>query len=107
MLVATYASALHQLIDNWVRARNTTWDWLFKAAGVSGSVGTDIKRGATPRPETLRRLSRPMTGVAFSRLLEVAGYAQATELAGRTESRLTEDEEELLEGYRLDRKSVV
>ena len=55
-----YASELHRFIDEWLKANRTNWEALRKEAGVSAPVGTDIRRGSTPRPDTLKRLSEAM-----------------------------------------------
>ena len=55
-----YASEIHRFVDEWLRAHGTNWEGLRKQAGVSAPVGTDIRRGSTPRPETLRKLADAM-----------------------------------------------
>ncbi len=74
---------LGEYIDSWVKSHNTTWDWLCKQAGIPGSVGTGIRQGATPRPETLRKLSETMR-VPVRDLAAMAGYFTAEELAPPT-----------------------
>ena len=74
-----YTSALHEFIDRWVQSRDTTWDWLLKTAGVPGSAGTNIRRGSTPQPKTLRNLAAAM-GVPRRKLFEFAGYVLPEEL---------------------------
>jgi hypothetical protein len=74
-----YASELHRFIDEWLRANETNWETLRKDAGVSAPVGTDIRRGSTPRPDTLRRLSEAM-GVPIRVLYELSGYVERGEL---------------------------
>ena len=90
---------LHELIDQWVRQRNTTWEWLFKAAGVSPPVGTDIRRGSTPRPETLRKLAKAM-GLPRTQLFEAAGYVDAEDI-GPSATGLSPREEALITKYRI------
>jgi hypothetical protein len=74
-----YASELHRFIDEWLRANETNWETLRKEAGVSAPVGTDIRRGSTPRPDTLRRLSEAMS-VPIRVLYELSGYVERGEL---------------------------
>lgn len=74
-----YASELHRFIDEWLRANGTNWETLRKEAGVSAPVGTDIRRGSTPRPDTLRRLSEAMR-VPIRVLYELSGYVERGEL---------------------------
>ena len=74
-----YASEMHRFIDEWLRAHDTNWEKLRKQAGVSAPVGTDIRRGSTPRPETLRKLSEAMD-VPLRTLYELAGYVERGEL---------------------------
>ena len=50
-----------------------------KEAEVSAPVGTDIRRGSTPRPETLKRLSEAMR-VPIRELYELSGYVERGEL---------------------------
>ena len=56
-----------------MRANSSTYEKLLKKAGVAVSVGTDIRRGSSPRPDTLRRVAEAM-GVPRKRLFEIAGY---------------------------------
>lgn len=92
----SYSSALHEFIEQWIKARNTTWEWLFKRAGVPRSVGTRIRQGGTPRPETLRRLAEAV-GVSRRKLFELAGYVNAEDLEP---TGLSEEEEQVLDLYR-------
>jgi hypothetical protein len=77
--VEQYASDLHRFIDEWLRANDTNWETLRKQAGVSAPVGTDIRRGSTPRPDTLKRLSEAMR-VPIRELYELSGYVERGEL---------------------------
>lgn len=100
-----YRSKLHEFMARWVDAQMTTWDSLCKRARVSPSVGTDIKRGSTPRPDTLRRFAKAM-GVPRRTLFELVGYTTEEDM----ETGLTEAEEKFLGYYRLlppDRKKVL
>ena len=74
-----YASELHRFIDEWLKANGTNWETLRKEAGVSAPVGTDIRRGSTPRPDTLKRLSEAMR-VPIRELYELSGYVERGEL---------------------------
>ncbi len=73
-----YASDIHRFVDEWLRANGTNWEGLRKQAGVSAPVGTDIRRGSTPRPETLRKLADAMD-VPLRTLYVLAGYIDADE----------------------------
>ena len=73
-----YASDIHRYVDEWLRANGTNWESLRKQAGVSAPVGTDIRRGSTPRPETLRKLADAMD-VPLRKLYVLAGYIDASE----------------------------
>src|SRR5688572_4339245 len=42
----TFQSSLHELVERWVRANNTTYERLLRSAGLAVSVGTDIRRGS-------------------------------------------------------------
>lgn len=77
--MAQYASELHRFIDEWLRANTTNWETLRKEAGVSAPVGTDIRRGSTPRPDTLKRLSEAMH-VPIRVMYELSGYVERGEL---------------------------
>ena len=74
-----YASEIHRFVDEWLRAHNTNWETLRKKAGVSAPVGTDIRRGSTPRPATLRKLADAMD-VPLRTLYELSGYVDPVEL---------------------------
>ena len=76
-----YASEIHRFVDEWLRAHGTNWESLRKQAGVSAPVGTDIRRGSTPRPETLRKLAEAMD-VPLRSLYILAGYIDASEFEG-------------------------
>lgn len=76
-----YASEIHRFVDEWLRAHGTNWEGLRKQAGVSAPVGTDIRRGSTPRPETLRKLADAMD-VPLRTLYILAGYIDASEFEG-------------------------
>lgn len=76
-----YASEIHRFVDEWLRAQGTNWESLRKQAGVSAPVGTDIRRGSTPRPETLRKLADAMD-VPLRTLYILAGYIDASEFEG-------------------------
>ena len=76
-----YASDIHRYVDEWLRAHGTNWESLRKQAGVSAPVGTDIRRGSTPRPETLRKLADAMD-VPLRTLYVLAGYIDASEFEG-------------------------
>ena len=76
-----YASEIHRFVDEWLRANGTNWESLRKQAGVSAPVGTDIRRGSTPRPETLRKLADAMD-VPLRTLYILAGYIDASEFEG-------------------------
>ena len=76
-----YASEIHRFVDEWLRAHGTNWESLRKQAGVSAPVGTDIRRGSTPRPETLRKLADAMD-VPLRTLYILAGYIDASEFEG-------------------------
>ena len=73
-----YASEIHRFVDEWLRAHETNWESLRKQAGVSAPVGTDIRRGSTPRPETLRKLAHAMD-VPLRTLYVLAGHIDASE----------------------------
>ncbi len=68
-----YASDLHRFIDEWLEAESKSWTSLMLQAGVGPQRGTDIKRGAIPRPDTLRRIARAM-GKDYEELARAAGY---------------------------------
>ena len=76
-----YASEIHRFVEEWLRANGTNWEGLRKQAGVSAPVGTDIRRGSTPRPETLRKLAEAMD-VPLRTLYILAGYIDASEFEG-------------------------
>ena len=76
-----YASDIHRFVDEWLRAHETNWESLRKQAGVSAPVGTDIRRGSKPRPETLRKLADAMD-VPLRTLYIMAGYIDASEFEG-------------------------
>ena len=76
-----YASEIHRYVEEWLRANGTNWESLRKQAGVSAPVGTDIRRGSTPRPETLRKLADAMD-VPLRTLYVMAGYIDASEFEG-------------------------
>ncbi|MCI0438000.1 MAG: hypothetical protein L0177_02585 [Chloroflexi bacterium] len=68
-----YASNLHRFIDEWLEAEGKSWTALMLQAGVGPQRGTDIKRGAIPRPDTLRRIARAMRK-DYEELARAAGY---------------------------------
>ena len=74
-----YANELHRFIDECLKANGTNWETLSKEAGVSAPVGTDIRRGSTPRPDTLKRLSEAMR-VPIRELYELSRYVERGEL---------------------------
>lgn len=78
-LLLNYSSPLHRFIEEWIASRHTNWDWLTTQAGVQGSLGTGLKRGSTPRPETLRKLASTME-VPRRKLFELAGYLEPEDL---------------------------
>ena len=94
-----YSSSLHGFIEEWIIDQGTTWSWLLKNAGVSPPVGSDVRRGSTPRPETLRRIAGIM-GVPQGRLFALAGYISDKDLTGGPIPPLTAEEVGFLAGYR-------
>ena len=74
-----YSSPLHEYIARWIAARDTTWQRLFTQAGIANAGSTQVRRGSTPRPGTLRKLADAM-GVPRRKLFEVAGYVRPEEL---------------------------
>ena len=74
-----YASDLDRFINEWLTANGTNWEIMSKTAGVSAPVGTDIRKGSTPRPDTLKRLSEAMR-VPIRELYELSGYVERGEL---------------------------
>ena len=74
-----YSSELHKFIDRWVKVQNTTWEALFREAGVANASSTLVRRGSVPRPDTLRKLADAM-GVPRRQLFEMTGYVTAEEL---------------------------
>ena len=65
-------------ILSWVNANHTNGSWLFTQAALPPSLFTQLKRGSTPRPDTLRRLAAVMD-VPKRRLFELAGYIDQDE----------------------------
>lgn len=94
-----YSSPLHRFIEEWIIDQGTTWSWLLKNAGVSLPVGSDVRRGSTPRPETLRCIAGVM-GVPQGRLFALAGYIRDEDLTGGPVPPLTAEEVGFLAGYR-------
>ncbi len=106
-----FSSALHELIERWVRANNSTYEKLLRQAGVAVSVGTDIRRGSSPRAETLRKLAEVM-GVSPKRLFEATGYMEKEDAGDKVDitdpelrlffrgewDELTETEREFIRG---------
>ena len=68
-----YASGLHQYIDEYLSEQRQSWTALMLEAGVGPQRGTDIKRGAIPRPDTLRRIASAMKR-PYEDLARAAGY---------------------------------
>ena len=74
-----YSSPLHEFIDRWIATTNTTWEWLFKKAGVANASSTLLRRGSIPRPDTLRKLADAMD-MPRRKLFELAEYVRPEEL---------------------------
>ena len=86
-----YASALGRFINEWLTANGTNWEILSKTAGVSAPVGTDIRKGSTPRPDTLKRLSEARRA-PIRELHELSGYVERGKL-GAVEVPVPDDYE--------------
>ena len=55
--MADYTTKLHQVLDGWVIAHETNWTSFFTSAKVPPQRATDIKRGAKPQADNLRKLA--------------------------------------------------
>lgn len=78
-----YKSALHEAVEKWLDEHRITWETVLLRGGLNKSIGTDIRKGSTPRPITLRKLADSM-GMPRRRLFELAGYLDPTDLAEDT-----------------------
>ena len=58
-----------------------TWETLFKDAKITNSIGTKIRKGSTPRPDTLRNLAKAMN-VSRGTMFQLAGYVDAEDMQG-------------------------
>ena len=72
------ASELCETIEHWLESNRLTWKALLTKANLTGPVGTDIRNGSTPRPETLRKLAEAME-VAPQWLFKKVGYISEEE----------------------------
>jgi len=73
-----YNSALHEFVEKWLKEHNLTWEAVLLRGGLNKSIGTDLRKGSTPRPDTLRKLADSM-GLPRRRLFELAGYLEPTD----------------------------
>jgi hypothetical protein len=73
-----YKSRLHEFVEKWLKENNLTWEAVLLRGGLNKSIGTDLRKGSTPRPVTLRKLADSM-GIPRRRLFEVAGYLDAAD----------------------------
>ena len=70
---------LTTFVRDWLDERGTTQLWLAQQAGIPHStISALLSRQLIPRPDTLRKLSRPM-GVPVGQLLVLAGHITAAE----------------------------
>lgn len=90
---------LASFIDRWVEQHQTTVKALCDGAGLPHSIFTQLRKGATPRPETLRKVAKAMDLPAV-KLFLLAGYLTENDLLRVPEVGLAEDEAFLLAGYR-------
>lgn len=75
----SYTSPLHQFIEEWLTRQGTNWEWLISNSDLPKGTSTGIRKGSTPRPATLRKLSDAM-GIPRRKLFELAGYVKPEEL---------------------------
>ncbi len=65
---------LTTFVRDWLEKRGTTQLWLAQQAGIPHStISALLSRQLIPRPETLRKLARPM-GIPVGQLLVLAGH---------------------------------
>lgn len=89
---------LAEFVERWIAERGTTAKWLADRAGIPHSTFTEIKRGRTPRPETIRRLADAMR-VPRSKLFILADYLTQEDIVYASPAPLPPDVEELVIGY--------
>ena len=98
-MVQNKTETLDSFIRGFAEARNTTIQKIFARAGVTHSTFTQIRKGVTPRSDTIRKLAKAMD-MPPTKLFLLAGYLQEADLQRVPELELEEDELFLLDGYR-------
>lgn len=78
-MVQNTLTPLARLVEDWLVAHNTNGAKLFELAELPNALYTQIKRGSSPRPDTIRALSEAMH-VPRGRLFQAAGYADSEDL---------------------------
>ncbi len=66
-------------VETWLQEHETNGSSLFSNAGLPNALYTQLKRGSSPRPNTLRALADEMK-VPRGRLFMLAGYCDETDL---------------------------